>query len=275
MWEYTDKVMQYFLNPLNVGTIEDADAIGEVGSLACGDALRLYIKFDGNERIQDAKFQTFGCASAIASSSVLTEMLKGMSIEDAERLTNKEIVDALGGLPEAKMHCSVMGQEVLEDALRNYRGLGPALVVDGKIVCRCFGVSDSQIKRAVTENGLVTVEAVTNFTKAGGGCKKCHERIQEVITDTLATSVQGGAKATELNDKERFQLVDTVVDSEIRLTLNKDGYDVELVDVKGWDVFLNFIGEDLDEHSSWCSVRDIVEKRLRQSVSEEIAVWEA
>ena len=110
MWNYTNAVHEHFLHPHNAGPMEDANAIGEVGSLACGDALKLYLKINDDGIIEKASFETFGCASAIASSSVLTDMVKGMKAEDALKLTNKEIAEALGGLPKEKMHCSVMGR---------------------------------------------------------------------------------------------------------------------------------------------------------------------
>ena len=278
MWEYTDKVREHFLNPKNSGTIDDADAVGEVGSLSCGDALRLFLKIDANGKIEDAKFQTFGCASAIASSSILTEMIKGMTIEEAEKVSNKEIAEALGGLPKEKMHCSVMGQEALEDAIRKYKGLEASPTPEGEVVCKCFGVTDFQIKRAVLDNGLTTLEEVTNFTKAGGGCEDCHGKIKEIIDEVITGEVKKPAPAVEkpavLTNIKRFQLVGRIIDEEIRPSLNKDGGDIELVDIEGTEVLVSLRGTCVGCPSSEHTLKDFVERRLRETVEETITVRE-
>ena len=117
MWDYTKKVMDHFLNPRNVGEVQEPDAVAEVGNITCGDALKITIKLDDEGKICECKFKTFGCASAIASSSVLTELVIGMTLEEAAKVTNKDIVAHLGTLPEEKMHCSVMGMEALQAAI--------------------------------------------------------------------------------------------------------------------------------------------------------------
>ncbi|MBR4654729.1 MAG: Fe-S cluster assembly protein NifU [Kiritimatiellae bacterium] len=184
MWNYTEKVMDHFRNPRNVGTIEHPDGTATVGSLACGDALTFQFKLDAEGRIADAKFQTFGCASAIASSSALTEMVIGKTLEEAKAITNQQIADYLGGLPPQKMHCSVMGREALEAAIRNYEtGENADRNLEEKLLCTCYNVSENEVRRVITENQLTTVEEVTNFTKAGGGCGRCKAGIEAILRE--------------------------------------------------------------------------------------------
>ena len=192
MWEYTGKVKDHFLNPRNVGEVENPDGVAEVGSIACGDALKFTFKLDENKKIKEAKFKTFGCASAIASASALTEMVKGKTLEEARNISNQDIAEYLGGLPEEKMHCSVLGQQALEKAIQSYQG-APAAEPGAEIICECFGITDREIEKAVKENHLTTVEQVTNYTKAGGGCGNCHEKIRAIIDRVLATGESAGA----------------------------------------------------------------------------------
>jgi NifU-like protein len=276
MWEYTDKVMDHFKKPRNVGKIEDADAVGEVGSLACGDALRLYLKIDDNGVITDAKFQTFGCASAIASSSVLTELLKGKTVDEAKKLSNKDIAAYLGGLPKEKMHCSVMGQEALEAALKNYAGetkapAGPAPAPEGRLVCKCFGVTEELIRREIRENNLKTVEDITNFTKAGGGCGDCVPDLERILAEELGKAAPSPA-AKKLTNIARMQLVTRIIAEEIRPSLRKDGGDIELLDIDGHKVLVSLRGACVGCPSSQLTLKDFVEKRLRETVEPDIVV---
>ena len=279
MWDYTDKVREHFINPQNAGELTDANAIGEVGSLACGDALKLFLKISDDGRIQDARFQTFGCASAIASSSVLTEMIKGRTVDEALALTNKDIAAQLGGLPKEKMHCSVMGQEALEAAIRHWRGepAVPHAHEDGKLICKCFGITDAQIQRAIRENGLKTVEEVTHYTKAGGGCGDCLDAVEEILAVEL-----GKPKLTELKpvtprrmtNVQRMQKVLKTIDEEIRPQLEMDGGDIELVDVEGSRVTVALRGRCAQCRSSQVTIKNLVEKTLREHVESDIVVEE-
>lgn len=123
---YSDKVMDHFQHPRNVGTIEDANGVGEVGNAKCGDIMKMYLKIDENEIITDVKFNTFGCGSAIATSSMATEMIKGKKIADALKISNKAVVEALDGLPANKIHCSVLAEQAVKAAVDNYRENKPA-----------------------------------------------------------------------------------------------------------------------------------------------------
>lgn len=282
MWDYTDDVMEQFHHPRNVGKIDEPDGVGEVGSLACGDALTLMFKLDNENRIEDVKFQTFGCASAIASSSVLTEMIKGMTLEEASRVTNKDIVNELGGLPDQKMHCSVMGQEALEAAIADYydrKGGDAPVTQKGQIVCSCFGVTDVEIRKVVHENDLTTVEEVTNFCKAGGGCGGCKERIAELVEEVQGQKAHVEHKArpvrpAKLTNIQKIQLIQETINEQIRPALQADGGDVELLDVDGNKVLVAFRGMCAQCKMAEFTMRDVVQARLREFVSDELTVEE-
>ncbi len=184
MWNYSEKMMDHFRNPRNVGEIAAPDGSATVGSLACGDALQFQFKLGADGKIAEAKFKTFGCASAIASSSALTEMVIGKTLDEARKITNKEIADYLGGLPPQKMHCSVMGREAMEAAIKNYEtGENTDRNLEDTMLCTCYNVSENEVRRVIAENSLTTVEEVTNFTKAGGGCGKCKEKIAAILKE--------------------------------------------------------------------------------------------
>ena len=273
MWEYTDKVREHFLNPRNVGVIDDADAVGEVGSIACGDALKLMIKLDDDERIVDAKFQTFGCASAIASSSALTEMIIGKTLEEAEQITNDHIAEYLGGLPKEKMHCSVMGRDALERAIACFRG-EPEKEVEGEVICECFGVTDLQIERAVRESNLTSIEDVTDFVKAGGGCENCHDNIQDIIDQVLGQGPRLKKKLAVLTNIQKIKLIEDALSREVRPELKKDGGDIELVDVDGNRVMVALRGRCATCTASEVTLKHYVESKLRELVMPELVVEE-
>ncbi len=280
MWDYTDNVMDHFYNPRNVGRVENPDGVGEVGSLACGDALTLTFKLDAAGRIEEVKFQTFGCASAVASSSVLTEMIRGMTLEEAAKVTNQDIVKRLGGLPDQKMHCSVMGQEALEAAIEDYHrrkgGKAPGKP-KGVIVCTCFGVTDEEIRKVVHENGLTTVEQVTNFCKAGGGCGGCKGRIAELIDEVVGQAKAAAAKPirpAKLTNIQKIQLVQQTINEHIRPALRADGGDIELIDIDGDKVIVALRGMCAQCKMAEFTMRDVVEARLREFVSQTLTVEE-
>ncbi len=278
MWDYTNKVMDHFRNPRNVGTIENPDGVGDVGSLACGDALRLMFKLDNEKKhIVDAKFQTFGCASAIASSSALTEMIKGMTIEEAENVTNQHIADSLGGLPDQKMHCSVMGKEALEVAIENFRtGKCSKVILEGEVICKCFGVTRKEIEHVITENDLTEVDEVMNYCKAGGGCGGCKPDIEEIITEVRAEITTGTTEAPvrKMTIVEKVRLIEETIEREIRPALQKDGGDLDFIDLAGNKVIISFRGMCAQCKSAQFTMKDVVEVKLREFVSKDIVVEE-
>ena len=248
MWNYSETVKDHFFNPRNAKALEDANAVGDVGSISCGDALRLTLKVnEETDIIEDAGFQTFGCGSAIASSSALTVLIMGKTITEAAQVTNQEIVDYLGGLPAEKMHCSVMGQEALEAAIANYKGV--ELEADdheeGKLICRCFAVDEGKISRAVEKHNLTTIEDVINYTKAGGACTGCHEKIERVIDEVIANKKAqascpssthfAAAPVAEVTTEKTSSVADSItlqvrdIINDLRPNLQADGGDMSLV----------------------------------------------
>jgi len=271
MWEYTNKVKDYFLQPKNSGEIENADGVGEVGSIVCGDALRLTLKVDRDtDRITDAKFQTFGCASAIASSSALTELIKGKTVDEALQVSNQDIADFLGGLPKEKMHCSVLGREALEAAVANYRGITTLKEDKSDLVCKCFDVSEEKIRKVAIENHLTTVDDISDYTKACGGCGECMEKIQVILNDIWKVkALEKPAKTRKLTNLQKIALIQEIIDKEIRPGLQADGGDIELIDIEGNKVMIALRGM-----CTGCLMAGVtlegIQNKLRELVSDAI-----
>ena len=293
MWKYTEKLMDHFLNPRNVGEIEDADAVAEVGNITCGDALKIYLKLDKDGKIAEAKFKTFGCASAIASSSALTELVKGKTLEEASKITNKDIVALLGELPEEKMHCSVMGMEALQAAISDYKkrhGESYEAVEsdddhEGRIVCKCFGITDTKIRKVALENNLHTVAQVTDYTKAGGACGRCLDEIQEIldgiwreqsgVKSAFTETVSKADEFAKLSVVQKVIKVNEVIEKEIRPALEHDGGSIELADIEGNTVKVRLKGRCAACRNAGLTLKKLVETKLREFVSEHLTVEEA
>jgi NifU-like protein len=283
MWDYSEKVKEHFFSPRNSGVLDEANGVGDVGSISCGDALRLMLKVDpDNERIVDARFQTFGCGSAIASSSALTEIVKGMTLDEALTISNQDIADYLDGLPPEKMHCSVMGREALHAAIANYRGEEwQDDHEEGALVCKCFAVDSALIEETVRANGLSTVEQVTNYTKAGGSCATCHEAIEEILGRVAAerctapmvepkpAAPQPAAVVKpKLTNFQRMRKIEEVVES-IRPMLQRDHGDIEIVEVDGRNIYVKLQGAChgcMMEHATLSGIQSQLAEALGEMV---------
>ncbi len=276
MWDYSDKVKDHFKNPRNVGSIENADAIGEAGALSCGDKLKLYLKIDNNI-ITDAKFQTFGCGSAVAASSILTEMIIGKSLDEAKKITNKQIADALDGLPPEKMHCSVMGREALEDALKNYFSeedyyseLEEEKKEGSPIICHCFSISEKEIIDAIN-NGAKTFDDVSKITSAGLACGRCKDAILNIIKQNLKEDKK---EFDSLSPIQKIIKINNVIENTIAPELALDRGGIELVDVDGNNVYVKLQGQCSSCVNAKRTLKNFVEFKLRELVDNSLNVFE-
>jgi NifU-like protein len=293
MWNYSEKVKDHFFAPRNAKAVEDANATGDVGSLSCGDALRLTLKVnEDTEIIEDAGFQTFGCGSAIASSSALTEMIIGKTISEAQNLTNQQIADYLDGLPPEKMHCSVMGMEALHAAIADYRGEEVAEDhEEGELICRCYAIDSELIKRVVIQNNLTSLGDVIRYTKAGGACGACHEKIEWTLEDILkaegkslgavpaklplpeaspaqATPIAAKSKLTTV---QRIKKIEAVLD-DVRPGIQADGGDIQLNDIEDDMVFIALTGACTGCGLAGATIA-MVEERIIEALGENVTVY--
>lgn len=271
MWEYTDKVKEYYTNPKNVGELENPDAVGEAGSLVCGDMLKIYLQIDEDGIITDAKFQTFGCGSAIASSSALTEMIIGKTVDEAEKITNKDIVEFLGGLPNEKIHCSVMGKEALEDAISKYKGIEKTEDVDNPVICLCFNVREQELRQLVREKGVTDIYEASEYSKIASGCGKCRGEASSIIEDELRKKNENADKLTKT---QLVLKINKVLEGYVSESLRKDGGGIELINVKKNKVYVKLCGTCGKCAMSMNTLKNFVEKTLREQVSEDLEVIE-
>ncbi len=190
-WDYTETLRDHFFNPRNILDIPEeefnADGVGEVGNVKCGDMMKMYIKVGENEVITDCRWKTYGCASAIGSTSMLSEMVTGKKIEEVVKITPKDIADALGGIPDQKFHCSVLGDKALRAAIEDYynRKGTPEKIFwkKRKIICKCLDVDREEIENLYNKEGVSTFEELQAKTKIGTSCGQCIEKAKEILEE--------------------------------------------------------------------------------------------
>jgi len=316
-WEYSDKTKKLFMDAVHgepgthLGEVENPDGLGEHGSIVCGDAMRFTFRVNRHPEdptkdiIVEAKYLTFGCTSAIAASEALCTLIEqgGYTPIQALNIKNEDIVDFLEGLPEQKIHCSVMGAEALESAVFNWaqkRGVDlKALGVDlrheeeaeGRIVCKCFSLSEPYLKRKITELSLRTIPDITNAVKAGGACMSCHHipgGLQDLLDETwgagrdstsAAPTMPAGVAAADATQRELspYQFskkVEKAIDEYIRPMLQRDGGDLEIVDIKDTMVYCRLAGACAGCAGAGQTLKMMVEKTLKDSVDERVRVIE-
>ncbi len=315
-WEYSEKTKQLFMDAVHgkpgthLGEIKDPDGLGEHGSISCGDALRFSFRVERSEAdptqdvIVEARYLTFGCTSAIAASEALCAIIEQGRYTpiDALKITNADIVEYLEGLPQQKIHCSVMGAEALESAVFNWaqkRGVDlEALGVDlhagqedeGRIVCKCFSLSEPYIRRKIKELNLRTIADITGSIKAGGACMSCHHvpgGLQDLLDEVGGEDAAklkilpavphpavspGQPPEPSLSPYQFGKSVEKVMEEYIRPMLKRDGGDVEIVDIKDTLVYCVLKGACAGCANANQTLKMMVEKTLKDMVDERIRV---
>jgi NifU-like protein len=315
-WDYSEKTKELFMDAVqgkagtHLGEIEDADGTGEHGSLACGDAMRFTFRVDRHatdpvkDVIVEAKYLTFGCTSAIAASEALCAIIEAGKYTPitALEITNNDIVRYLGGLPAQKMHCSVMGAEALEAAVYNWaqkRGVDlDALGIEfpthieqeGRVVCKCFTLTEPYLKRKIRELELKTIDDITNAVKAGGGCMSCHHApggLQDLLCEVWGPEVSPNLLKV-VNEPEELKVVpepgpalspyrfakdvEKTVDEAIRPLLQADGGDIEIVDIKDKLIYVRLEGACDGCPGATSTLKRMVEQTLKDKVDGSIRI---
>ena len=315
--EYSKKVQDSMNNPRNMGEIteEQANAMGcklivaDFGAEACGDAVRLYWAVDPNtDIIKEAKFKSFGCGTAIASSDYMAELCRGKRVEEAVKITNLDVERAMRddpdtpAVPPQKMHCSVMAYDVIKAAAASYKGVDPEHFEDEIIVCECARVSLGTIKEVIKLNDLTTVEEITQYTKAGAFCKSCikpggHEKREYYLVDILAevrsemeserlkaiadarisgSGIDSDLSFEELSVVKQLKAVEAIIDEHVRPMLEMDGGNMEILDIKSEDgridIYIRYLGACSGCASGTTGTLYAIENILQENLSPNIRV---
>jgi NifU-like protein len=321
-WEYSEKTKRLFMSAVHgepgthLGEIEDPDGFGEHGSIVCGDAMRFTFRVERHptdptkDAITEARYLTFGCTSAIAASEALCAIIEERRLTPIEALQikNSDIVEYLEGLPKQKIHCSVMGAEALESAVFNWaqkRGVDleklgidihPDEKAEGRIVCKCFSLSEPYIRRKIKELNLRTIPEITNAIKAGGACMSCHHvpgGLQDLLdeawgkdTDALRILPAAGFPGPDaappdtsgpepaLSPYQFSKKIEKAVEEYIRPMLMRDGGDVEIVDIKDSLIYCRLRGACAGCAAASQTLKLMVEKTLKEMVDQRIRVIE-
>lgn len=315
-WEYSEKTKELFINAVqgkpgtHLGEMESPDGLGEHGSIACGDAMRFTFRVRRHpsdptqDVITSARYLTFGCTSAIAASEALCTLIEQGSYTPIQALqvSNQDIVDFLGGLPEQKIHCSVMGAEALEAAVFNWaqkRGVSLSeLGIDiraheqeeGRVVCKCFSLTEPYIRRKIRELNLRSIPEITHAIKAGGACMACHHvpgGLQDLLDDTWGKVGAASKELVQISMPQpresrvptpsmspyRFaKKIDGEIEAYVRPMLRRDGGDVEVVDIKDTLVYCRLLGACGECANASRTLEMMVERALKERVDERIRV---